>query len=108
MSPSQQITLASVIAAVEGPLQLALCCGDQEDTGAVSRQSKCDIEDRCRIKAPLRRVHERFHKLLNKVDLAYIAYDQVPVTLGVPYGVEAAEKALDQSCETGCSVPPGS
>ncbi len=105
--PAGQIALASVIEAVEGPVQLTMCCGDEEETDSDSRSGSCDLEDGCRIKAPLRRVQERFRSFLNQVDLAYIAYDHVPVSLGLPYSAGVAEKAPDESCEAGCSMPLG-
>jgi len=104
--PPELITLASVIEAVDGPVQLTLCCCDDEETAVDASAARCDLEDGCRIKAPLRRVQERFHKFLNNVDLAYIAYDHLPVALGLPYGQGDAKKGMDESREAGCSIPP--
>ncbi len=96
----EQITLASVIEAVEGPVHLTLCCCDEDGQASVEEAPpRCDLAAGCRIKAPLRRVQERFHQFLNRIDLAYIAYDHVPVPLGLPSGTASQCNGPDESSE---------
>ncbi len=85
--PPEQISLFSIMAAVEGACQLTLCCAEPGSAAGGSVKHQCDLEDDCRIKAPIRRVQERLKTFLDGVDLAYIAFDQMHVPLGFPGGV---------------------
>ncbi len=76
---ADEITLIDLIEAIEGPSRLTLCCQDSSETDAKS----CDIESSCRIKSPVRKVHEGLRNVLGHVTLAQIACDDVPVDLGV-------------------------
>ncbi|MEE9293719.1 MAG: Rrf2 family transcriptional regulator [Phycisphaerae bacterium] len=82
--PPEQISLAELIEAVEGPVKLTLCCPVEVD--CESEEPKCDLEKDCRIKAPLQRVHRSLQRFLRQVDLANIAFYQAPVSLGVLVG----------------------
>ncbi len=82
--PPERISLGELIAAVDGPVKLTRCC--PADLDIDREETKCNIEENCRIKAPVRRVHRRLQKFFSQVDLANIAFDQVPVSLGVPAG----------------------
>lgn len=72
--PANDITLADVIEAMEGPMRLAVCCPIAE--GAAEQH--CFREDSCRIKATVRRVHDSLRQFLDTVSLADIASDRVP------------------------------
>lgn len=72
--PANDITLADVIQAMEGPVRLAVCCPIPED----ETEQRCFREDSCRIKATVRRVHDRLREFLDTVSLADIASDRVP------------------------------
>jgi FeS assembly SUF system regulator len=77
------ITLVDLIEAVEGPARLTFCCDDESpDTDKRS----CDIEQSCRIKGPVKRVHEGLLYVLRQVTLEQIACDDVPVGLGIEIG----------------------
>ena len=68
--PQGDISLADVVAAIEGPMQLAMCCpvhpGDEP---------RCRLEDSCHIKSRVRHVHEGLVQYLHQITLADIADD---------------------------------
>ena len=66
----REITLAAVVDAIEGPVQLLKCCpipGGDDD--------RCRLEPSCLIKDRVRMVHERLMQFLNEVTLDQIAPD---------------------------------
>lgn len=73
---ADEISLAEIIDAIEGPFKLTACCGEAGD----GEDGVCELVDDCRIKEPVRRVHERLRDFLGAVTLAYVASDTV--TLG--------------------------
>ena len=56
------ITIAQVLEAIEGPLGIADCYHEKED-------SLCDQMDRCNIRTPLLRVQESISQLLNSMSI---------------------------------------
>ena len=76
--PPNEISLASLIEAVEGPVRLTLCCSGTVET--VER--RCDLESGCAIKGPVRKVHTMLRQFLDQVTLDQIASIQVPDDLG--------------------------
>ena len=75
----EQITLAQLIDAVEGPVRLTMCCtGDDERA-----MSECELEAVCDVKQPLQAVQRRLEAFLNEVRLADIAWNTMPVELNV-------------------------
>ena len=70
-----EITLADLIRAVESPIRFARCCHTDEGDD----EGECDKEDVCRIKGPVRRVHQSLREFLGQVTLAQIAWDTVPI-----------------------------
>ncbi len=56
------ITIAQVLQAIEGPLGIADCYHEKED-------SSCDQMDRCNIRTPLLRVQESISQLLNSMSI---------------------------------------
>lgn len=75
-----RISLAELIDAIEGRFQLTVCCVD----GGDAELHGCDLESGCKIKRPVRKVHDMLHAFFGQVTLAHIALDSVPVSLGVP------------------------
>ena len=73
---ADEISLAEIIDAIEGPFRLVACCGNMEE----GDDGFCELVDDCRIREPVRRVHERVRDFLDAVTLAYVASDTV--TLG--------------------------
>lgn len=93
-----EISLASLIEAVEGPVRLTLCCSNA--TEVVER--RCDLESGCAIKGPVRKVHTMLRQFLEQVTLDQIASRQVPGGLGADLvnGV-AAEQAVGPADDVG-------
>ena len=65
----QDISLAEIVEVIEGPVHLLKCCP------ADPNESKpgCRLEDSCRIKNNIGRVHERLMEFLHDVTLDQIA-----------------------------------
>ncbi len=104
-APSE-ISLASLIEAVEGPVKLALCCNEVVDM--VER--RCEIESACAIKEPVKKVHSMLRRFLSEVTLDHIATNRVPADLGVDLlnGVAGGKAvgAEKRDCSDG-AVPAG-
>ena len=66
--PASAISLAEVVEAIEGPVQLARCCpvtpGDEP---------RCRLEDSCHIKGRVQGVHEGLMRFLGDITLERIA-----------------------------------
>ncbi len=60
------ITLAEVVEAIEGPIQLVPCCHLPEE------EVQCRLEDSCHIKGNIRTVHEQLIRFLDDVTLDQI------------------------------------
>ena len=72
--PPEEITLAEVVAAIEGPVHLVTCCpGGDGDPG-----HRCRLEDSCQIKGNVRKVHDRLMQFLEGVTLHQIAAGDRP------------------------------
>ncbi len=70
-----EISLAEIVAVIEGPVQLLKCCPPDPD----AIHHRCRLEDSCRIKTNVGRVHERLIEFLHDVTLDQIA-DESGVT----------------------------
>lgn len=77
--PANAITLAEVIEAIDGPSRLAHCCGGE---GATHHEELCGLENSCRIKAPVQKVHRSLREFLSGISLSQIAFD-APVAINV-------------------------
>jgi len=64
---ADQITLADIITAVEGPVRFVQCAGDGD--------TPCELIAVCPVSRPVRKVHERLVDFLGQVSLAQIAHD---------------------------------
>ena len=74
----EQISLAEMIDAMEGRFKLALCCATDFEADA-----GCELERDCQIKGPVRKVHAGMRHFMSGFSLAQIAFDDVPVPLGL-------------------------
>ncbi len=79
----EQITLGQLVEAIDGTVQLAMCC----PVPAGVEQPQCQLEASCRIKESVRQVHSGLVNYLDQVTLADIASARVgsalnPVGLG--------------------------
>ena len=62
----QGITLAEVIRAIEGPVQMVMCC----PRPAGEAEPRCQLEDSCLIKGNVRNVHDELMRFLDRITLA--------------------------------------
>ena len=102
----EDISLADMIDAMQGPFRLVACCASERGADG----PECDIEDSCRIKGPVRRVHERLRSFLSDIDLDHIAFERVPVALGIDVGVktslvECGEMIADEQSSVAAGDP---
>ncbi len=69
--PASRITIADIIAAVEGPIRFVQC------TGADSESAEgCRLVGLCPVARPVHKVHARLREFLKQVTLADIAHDE--------------------------------
>ncbi|MCC7416749.1 MAG: Rrf2 family transcriptional regulator [Acidobacteria bacterium] len=66
--PATQITVADVIQAIDGPVTVTACSGDDRS---------CEQFSRCNVRDPLQRVRERILKALGECTVAELAADVV-------------------------------
>lgn len=65
----QTVSLADVMAALEGPVRLAECITDQTPPEA---ECTCRVMARCPVAGPIHRVHRKLSDFLKKVTLAEV------------------------------------
>lgn len=81
--PAEQITMAEIIQALEGPIALTACVDGAE--------SNCDVESLCPMRGNWNRVNTAIHAALSSVTLA-------DMSLSIPmFGVPADEKPQRES-----------
>lgn len=75
----QEITLEQLIHAVEGPVNLTLCCGEAD----ADQHQHCDLEGSCLTEVPIQKVNEVFRQFLGGVTLAHLMTEQVPIRVSL-------------------------
>lgn len=78
--PAEQITLAQVVQALEGPIGITECA---------SRPGVCDMERACPMRVNWMRISEAFRESLDKIPLSDM---YAPIPLGVPLVMIGAER----------------
>lgn len=73
--PAREISIATVVEAVEGPIRLLQCCPGPDG----SPSETCRLEDTCAIRDNVRRVHDGLIGYLAQVTLAELASEQSEV-----------------------------
>lgn len=73
--PAEEVSLADLIRALEGPIRLAECVADEEKHGV---EAVCPIVDRCPVAGPVHRVHRKLSDFLKEISLAEIARPETP------------------------------
>ena len=73
-APPDELSVAAVINALEGPFQLTQCC-----TGEVPVRDQCQVHGNCPIREPIRRLHARIRGFLDDVTLADLMDSKVDV-----------------------------
>lgn len=80
--PPQGITVNDVVAATEGPVKVAACCGEEEATPC----SDCRVVVTCPVTRSLRQLNDRINGFLSEVTLADMiedhrdASDRMPIS----------------------------
>jgi len=92
-----RITLADLVEAIEGPVQLAVCCRPDED--AVG-QATCELEGSCEIRQPIRRLNRLMRAVLSSITLAQVARDEVPMNLRELVDSKQDKDAIAQATDT--------
>ena len=81
--PAQEIRLAQIVRAIEGPVRLTPCCSPTSDPGG----DECRREDSCRIKAVVRGLNDRLADFLDQVTLEELAGAREPAPAPMRVGV---------------------
>lgn len=93
--PAERINVAEVIAAVGGPLRLALCC----EGGAEMSEDECQMEGACAIREPVRMVDRLLRRCLGEITLAQLTWNRVPLAL--PPAASSRHGLIDIKCGGG-------
>lgn len=73
-SRSDEINVLGVIEAVEGPVNLTLCCGEPEEA-----TTPCSLEQSCQINGSIQRLNERLNAFLADTRLVDLLVEPAPV-----------------------------
>ncbi len=68
---TDEITLESVITAIEGPLRFVQCTADP----LMKESSRCELADHCPIRHPAQRINVRLREFLESVTLGEVVGD---------------------------------
>ena len=76
--PADEITLREVIEVLEGPVSVALCSGDDEDT-------TCQMISLCPISDPIRQFNGHLNAFLGSLSLSQLIHgvSRAPIPMGV-------------------------
>jgi len=69
--PAEQITLAQMVRAMEGPPKLVACAGKSTFTDV-----ECDLAQCCPVHSPVRKVHLKLLDFLEQISLADLVREQ--------------------------------
>ena len=75
-----EILLLRVVEAIEGPVRMALCCGDEEEPGGEPCVS-CDTITTCPVTAGTRRLNDRIVGLLSGISIRDLMEPHVDVPI---------------------------
>ena len=84
-----EITLRELIQAVEGPINLTVCCGG---TPSIKPGQQCELSGSCATEAPIRKVNEILRSFLDRITLAHLLANDVPVPIGLSAVINKAER----------------
>jgi len=69
--PAEQISLADIIAVIEGPVRFVQCAARGDGP-----RDPCVLMATCPVSRPVRKVHNQLNDFLKQVSLAQIAFDE--------------------------------
>ena len=80
--PPQQISVARVVGAIEGPLQITMCCNGHEEPAEEEQDCECRLLDRCPVSPAIQRLQQRVNQFFADVTLQDIcdAHAEAPAT----------------------------
>jgi Rrf2 family protein len=91
-SPAGQVTMLSVIEAVDGPVKVALCCDDESGQDTEGECIACRVLAKCPVNPPMQQFNDMVRGFLGSITLADLLTEQTQVTLNSlklnPVGVE--------------------
>ncbi len=105
----RKISLLQIIEAIEGSVQVALCCGDEEATGK-EPCAACSVSPTCPITTPMHRFNNLVRGFLSQVSLRDIMNDENYVTLSrtftacKPGPAAASEDTADAAAQPADSI----
>lgn len=86
--PAEQITIASIISALDGPIAV---------TGCMDAQRGCDLESGCPVRGNWRLINQAIHSALEGITLSQMAAPlsrSLVVPLALPAGATRAEEPM--------------
>lgn len=90
--PADRITIAQVIAAIEGPVAMTACC--EEKVADEDQCLGCRLTERCPISGSMQRFNDLIVKFLERMTIAEMMRDDIEFTLNMtPTKASAAAKA---------------
>ena len=75
-----EITLRELIQTIEGPINLTICCAGSSE---LNKDQQCDLSGSCPTEAPIHKVNEILRSFLDRVTLAHLLTNDVPITIGL-------------------------
>ena len=75
----RQVSVASVVGAIEGPLQITMCCNGKEEPAATDHDCDCQLLSRCPVSPAVQRLQERVNQFFDEVTLQDICDANVDV-----------------------------
>lgn len=91
---AQDISLAAIVEAIDGPIRLALCCHEEQGVERAP-SAACDLEPDCRIKEPVQRVHNSLRSFLQQIRLQHLAFEGQPLNIS---GSDAGHEFQECGC----------
>lgn len=88
----QRISIAGVVEAIEGPLQITMCCNGHEDPADGDDDCGCQLSNRCPVSPAIHRLHQRVNRFFEEMTLEDICNARVDVPVG-GIGAAASERS---------------
>lgn len=95
--PASQITFAEVIAAIEGPVKVAMCCGDEDDHAQDEGESclACRLVERCPITGSMKQFNDLVVSFLRSMTLEELMRDDLRLAMTVQLGHTGERRSID-------------
>ncbi len=90
--PAGEISLADIIAAVEGPIRFVQCA---------EHEAACDLTHTCPVRTPMQSIHRRMEAMLRQTSLADIVHELEESERSVFVSVNGAVQRTESPCTAG-------